>query len=57
MIGVSLLLWALAADGGISRWDGLLFVVLLSVYTFAARHGERRRGQSPFRRTPCLNRP
>jgi len=34
MIGVSLLLWALAADGGISRWDGLLFVGLLSVYTF-----------------------
>jgi cation:H+ antiporter len=32
MIGVSLLLWALAADGGISRWDGLLFVGLLSVY-------------------------
>lgn len=34
MIGASLLLWALAADGGISRWDGLLFVVLLSGYTF-----------------------
>jgi cation:H+ antiporter len=33
MIGVSLLLWALAADGGISRWDGLLFVGLLTVYT------------------------
>ncbi len=34
MIGVSLLLWALTADGGISRWDGLLLVVLLSIYTF-----------------------
>jgi cation:H+ antiporter len=33
MIGVSLLLWALAVDGGISRWDGLLFVGLLTVYT------------------------
>lgn len=34
MIGASLLLWILAADGGISRWDGLLFVGFLFVYTF-----------------------
>jgi cation:H+ antiporter len=34
MIGVSLLLWTLAADGCISRWNGQLFVALLLVYTF-----------------------
>lgn len=33
MIAASLLLLALAADGGISRLDGLLFVALLAVYT------------------------
>jgi len=27
MIGASLLLWALAADGGISRWEGFLLVL------------------------------
>ena len=43
MIGVSLLLWVLAADGGISRWDGLLFVVLLSVYTFLIIRQSRRK--------------
>jgi len=32
MIGASLLLWAVAADGGISRWEGLLFVALLLGY-------------------------
>lgn len=42
MIGVLLLLWALAADGGISRWDGLLFVGLLSVYTFLVIRQSRR---------------
>ena len=33
MIAVSLLFWALAADGGIGRWDGVLLVALLVVYT------------------------
>ena len=42
MIGVSLLLWLLAADGGISRLDGLLFVVLLSVYIFLIIRQSRR---------------
>jgi cation:H+ antiporter len=32
MIGVSLLLWAMTADGGISRWEGGLLVVLLASY-------------------------
>ena len=32
IIGVSLLLWALAADGVVSRGEGLLFVVLLGAY-------------------------
>ncbi len=42
MIGVSLLLWALAVDGGISRWDGLLFVVLLLAYTIVVIRQSRR---------------
>jgi cation:H+ antiporter len=33
MIGVSLLLWALAADGGIGRWEGALLVALVIGYT------------------------
>jgi cation:H+ antiporter len=33
MIAVSLLLWALAADGGLGRGDGLLLVALLLGYT------------------------
>lgn len=33
MIGVSLLLWAMAADGGIGRLEGLLLVALLAGYT------------------------
>jgi cation:H+ antiporter len=42
MVGVSLLLWALAADGGISRWEGLLFVVLLLGYTILVIRQSRR---------------
>ena len=34
IIGVSLLLWILAADGELSRGEGLLFVLLLVSYTF-----------------------
>ncbi len=42
MIGVSLLAWALAADGGISRIDGLLLVGLLVAYTvFLIRQSRR----------------
>ncbi len=32
MIGVSLLLWAFAANGGINRWEGLIFIGLLAAY-------------------------
>ncbi len=42
MIGVSLLLWILAIDGNISRWDGLLFVALLLAYTFFVIRQSRR---------------
>lgn len=42
MVGVSLLLWALAADGGISRGEGLLFVALLLGYTFLVIRQSRR---------------
>lgn len=42
MIGASLLLWVLAADGDINRWDGLLFVGLLLVYTFLVIRQSRR---------------
>lgn len=42
LIGVSLLLWALAADGGISRIDGLILASLLLVYTFFLIHQSRK---------------
>ncbi len=42
MIGVSLLLWALAVDGGISRWDGLLLSGLLTAYTVLIIRQSRR---------------
>lgn len=42
MIGASLLLWSLAADGGISRWDGLLLAALIVGYTvFIIRQSRR----------------
>ncbi len=42
LVGVSLLLWALASDGGIGRWDGLVFVVLLAAYTILVIRQSRR---------------
>lgn len=42
MIGTSLLLWALAADGDISRWDGLMLVVLLIGYNVLIIRQSRR---------------
>lgn len=33
MIAASLLLWGMAADGGVARWEGLLLVGLLAAYT------------------------
>lgn len=42
MIGVSLLLLALAADGGISRMDGLILVGLLLAYIFLVIRQSRR---------------
>ncbi len=42
MISAALLLWALAADGGISRGDGLLLAALLLAYTtFIIRQSRR----------------
>jgi cation:H+ antiporter len=42
MIGASLLLWGLAANGGISRWEGWLLVSLLVVYiVFLIRQSRR----------------
>ena len=42
MIGASLLLWALAADGGISRWEGFLMAGLIITYTvFIIRQSRR----------------
>jgi cation:H+ antiporter len=42
MIGASLLLWVLAANGGISRWEGWLLVSLLVVYiVFLIRQSRR----------------
>jgi cation:H+ antiporter len=42
MIAVSLLLWALAADGGIARWEGILLVLGLAAYTVYAIRASRR---------------
>lgn len=42
LVGVSLLLWALASDGGVGRWDGLVFVVLLVGYTILVIRQSRR---------------
>jgi cation:H+ antiporter len=42
MIGASLLLWAMAADGGISRWEGLLLASLIVGYTIVIIRQSRR---------------
>jgi cation:H+ antiporter len=42
MIGVSLLLWALALDGGISRWEGILLAALVVGYTVLLIRQSRR---------------
>jgi cation:H+ antiporter len=42
MLGVSLLLWALAADGGIGGWEGGLLVTLMVGYTFLLIRQSRR---------------
>jgi len=42
MIGVSLLLWAMAMDGGISRWEGLLLATLSVGYTILLIFQSRR---------------
>jgi len=42
MIGVSLLLWALAADGGIARWEGVLLAALVVGYTVLLIRQSRR---------------
>lgn len=48
MVGVSLLAWALAADGGIGRVDGLFFVALLVGYTvFLIRQSRRQAVSHP----------
>jgi cation:H+ antiporter len=45
MIGASLLLFALAFDGGISRWDGGLLFALLIFYTIFLIRQSRRESQ------------
>ena len=42
LVAVTLLLWALASDGGIGRMDGLIFVALLIAYTLLVIHQSRR---------------
>lgn len=42
LVGVSFLLWALASDFGVGRWDGLLFVALLVGYTILVIRQSRR---------------
>jgi cation:H+ antiporter len=46
MIGVSLLLWALAADGGIERWEGIVLALGLAAYiVYAIRMSRRETAQ------------
>jgi cation:H+ antiporter len=42
LIGASLLLWALALDGGISRWEGVLLTALVVGYTVLLLRQSRR---------------
>lgn len=42
MIAVSLLLWGMAADGGIARWEGILLVLGLIAYIIYAIRASRR---------------
>ncbi len=42
MIGISLLTWLLSLDGTVSRWEGLLLVVLMLAYMVASVRGSRR---------------
>jgi len=46
MLGASLLLWALAADGGIGRWEGGLLAGLMLAYTVLVIRQSRRETQS-----------
>jgi len=46
MIGASLLVWGLAADGGIGRWDGALLAGLLVAYTLFVIRQSRREDRS-----------
>jgi cation:H+ antiporter len=46
MIAVSLLAWALAADGGIGRWDGVLLFSLVIAYTVLLIRQSRRETQA-----------
>ena len=46
MIGSSLLVWGLAADGGIGRWDGALLAGLLAAYTLFVIRQSRREDRS-----------
>jgi len=51
MIGVSLLTWLLAADGVVSRWEGLLLVAGIVAYTaLLIRLGKSQTGNSALRR-------
>lgn len=55
MIGAALLLWALAADGGISRGDGLLLAALLLAYTtFIIRQSRRETAETKAEYTEAM---
>ena len=46
MLGVTLLLWAMAADGGIGRWEGGVLASLLLAYTVLVIRQSRRETQA-----------
>ncbi|HMQ32216.1 MAG TPA: calcium/sodium antiporter [Chloroflexaceae bacterium] len=56
MIGVSALLWALAADGSLGRFDGALLVGLLGVFLVTTVSMERRSGAEAPERAEAAER-
>lgn len=49
MLGASVLVWALASDGALGRWDGLLLTGILALYTGHSLRAARRGPQVQIR--------
>jgi cation:H+ antiporter len=53
MVGVSLLVWLLALDGSVSRWEGALLVAGVAAYTVFAIRESRRESAAQAARQPA----